>query len=81
MNFSFDNSTQTNTILSTTGTDHTYVNSNNLSAKQNVLDASTNILGIGTSASALNCNNITSNKLANFQSDWNSKIINKPTNF
>jgi hypothetical protein len=59
----------------------THVNSNDLSAKQNVVDASTNILGIGTSVSALNCNNITLNKLTNFQSDWNSTIINKPTNF
>ena len=81
MNFPLDNSTQTNTALATTGTSYTYVNSNDLSTKQNVLDASTNLLGIGTSISALNYNNITLNKPTNFQSDWTSTIINKPTNF
>ena len=49
--------------------------------KQNKLDASTNLLGIGTSISALNYNNITLNKPTNFQSDWSSTVINKPTNF
>jgi hypothetical protein len=78
MNFDFDNSTQTNTALSTTGTSDTYVNSNDLSTKQNLLDVSTNLLGIGTSISALNYNNITLNKPTNFQSDWTSTIINKP---
>ena len=81
MNFDFDNSTQTNTALTTTGTSYTYVNSNDLSTKQNLLDASTNLLGIGTSISALNYNNITLNKPTNFQSDWNSTIINKLTYF
>jgi hypothetical protein len=38
MNFDFDNSTQTNTALTTTGTSYTYVNSNDLSTKQNLLD-------------------------------------------
>jgi hypothetical protein len=49
-----------------------------LSNKQNLLDASTNLLGIGTSISALNYDNITLNKPTNFQSDWNTTIINKP---
>ncbi len=62
MNFPLDDSTQTNTALLTTGTNSTYVDSNDLSTKQNVLDASTNLLGIGTSISALNYNNITLNK-------------------
>ena len=81
MNFPLDDSTQTNTVLLTTGTSSTYVDSNDLSTKQNVLDASTNLLGIGTSIRDLNYNNITINKPTNFQSDWNSTIINKPTNF
>jgi hypothetical protein len=62
MNFSFDTSAQTNTVLSVNGTRYTYANSNDLSTKQNLLDASTNLLGIGTSLSALNYNNITLNK-------------------
>ena len=78
MNFPLDDSTQTNTALLTTGTSSTYVDSNDLSTKQNVLDASTNLLGIGTSIRDLNYNNITINKPTNFQSDWNSTIINKP---
>jgi hypothetical protein len=49
-----------------------------LSNKQNLLNANTTLLGIGTSISALNYNNITLNKPTNFQSDWNSTIINKP---
>ena len=48
MNFPSDNSTQTNTALSTTGTSYTYIDSNDLSTKQNVLNANTNLLGIGT---------------------------------
>jgi hypothetical protein len=81
MDFSFDNSAQTNTVLSTTGTTYTYVNSNDSSAKQNLLDASTNLLGIGTSISAINYNNITLNKPTNFQADWGTTIINKPSTF
>jgi hypothetical protein len=75
MNFPLDSSTQTNTALATTGTSYTYVNTNDLSTKQNVLDASTNLLGIGTSISALNYLNISVNKPTNFQSDWNTTII------
>ena len=78
MNFPLDSSTQTNTALTTTGTSYTYVNTNDLSTKQNVLDASTNLLGIGTNISALNYLNISVNKPTNFQSDWNSTIINRP---
>ena len=78
MNFPLDDSTQTNTVLLTTGTSSTYVDSNDLSTKQNVLDASTNLLGIGTSIRDLNYNNITINKPTNFQSDWATTIINKP---
>jgi hypothetical protein len=67
--------------LATTGTSATYVDSNDLTTKQDVLTASTNLLGIGTSISALNYSSITVNRPTNFQSDWNSTIINKPTNF
>jgi hypothetical protein len=38
MNFPLDNSTQTNTALSTTGTGYAYVNSNDLSTKQDLLN-------------------------------------------
>jgi hypothetical protein len=51
-----------------------FVIANDLSTKQD-------LLGIGTSISALNYNKITLNKPTNFQSDWTSTIINKPTNF
>jgi len=78
MNFPLDSSTQTNTALTTTGTSYTYVNTNDLSTKQDLLNASTNLLGIGTNISALNYTNISVNKPTNFQSDWNSTIINKP---
>jgi hypothetical protein len=76
MNFPFDNSTQTNAALSTTGTSYTYVDSNDLSSKQDLLNTNTNLVGIGTMISALNYSNITLNKLSNFQSDWKSTIIN-----
>ena len=54
---------------------------NNINTKQNILTASTNILGIGSSISALDYAKITLNKPANFQSDWTSTVTNKPTNF
>jgi hypothetical protein len=77
MNFPPDNSTKTNSALSTTGTSYTYVNSNDLSAKQGLLNASTNLLGIGTNISALNYTNISVNKPTNFQSDYNTTVVNK----
>jgi hypothetical protein len=54
---------------------------NNINTKQAILTASTNLLGIGSSISALDYNKITLNKPTNFQADWNSTVINKPTNF
>ena len=51
MNFALDSSVQTNTALAT-GTSYSYINTNDLSTKQYVLNASTNLLGIGTSISA-----------------------------
>jgi hypothetical protein len=70
MNFALDSSVQTNTALATTGTSYSYVNTNDLSTKQYVLNASTNLLGIETSISALNYNNISVNKPIHFQADW-----------
>ncbi len=43
MNFTLDSSVQTNTVLATTGTSYTYVNSNDLSTKPDALNASTNL--------------------------------------
>ena len=63
MNFALDSSVQTNTALATTGTSYSYVNTNDLSTKQYVLNASTNL-------SALNYNNISVNKPIHFQADW-----------
>jgi hypothetical protein len=67
--------------LAATGISYTYVNSNDLTTKQNVLDASTNLLGIGTNISALNYLSISVNhdKPTNFQSDWDTTIINNLT--
>ncbi len=63
MNFALDSSVQTNTALATTGTSYSYVNTNDLSTKQYVLNASTNL-------STLNYNNISVNKPIHFQADW-----------
>jgi hypothetical protein len=49
-----------------------------LNSKQPTLTPLTGLLGIGSNISEINYNNITSNKPTNFQSDWNSTIINKP---
>ena len=81
MNFGLDSSVQTNTVFSTTGTSFSYVNSNDLSTKQDLLISNTNLLGIGTSITAIDYNNITINKPTNFQCDYNSTLINIPTNF
>ena len=52
-----------------------------MATKQNTLTAATNLVGIGSSITALNYNDITLNKPTNFQADWNSTIINKPSTF
>ena len=49
-----------------------------LNSKQPTLTALTNLVGMGNNISEINYNNITLNKPTNFQSDWNSTIINKP---
>ena len=82
MNFNTDTSTQSITSLSLiTGSYNAVATMTDLSAKQNTLTASTNLLGIGSSITQLDYNKITINKPTNFQADWNSTIINKPTYF
>jgi len=49
-----------------------------LNSKQPTLTPLTNLVGMGNNISEINYNNITLNKPTNFQSDWNSTIINKP---
>ena len=63
--------TMTN-IYSKTETD------NLLAFKQATLTAGTTLLGNGGSITAINWNNITTNKPTNFQADWNTTVINKP---
>ena len=82
MNFNTDTSTQSITSLSLiTGSYNGVATKADVNLKQDLLTASTTLLGIGSSISALDFNKITLNKPTNFQSDWNSTIINKPTNF
>jgi hypothetical protein len=50
-----------------------------LNAKQATLTAATTLYGTGGNITGINYNNITLNKPTNFQSDWNTTIINKPT--
>jgi hypothetical protein len=62
MDFPSDSSTQTNTALSSTiETSYTYADSSDLSTKPVLLNASAsaNLLGNGTSITALNYRNIT----------------------
>ena len=82
MEFKNDTSTQSITSLSLiTGSYNGVATKADVNLKQDLLTASTNLLGVGSSISALDYNKITLNKPTNFQSDWNSTIINKPTNF
>ena len=50
-----------------------------INTKQDTLTAGTNLLGVGTSITAIDYNKVSVNKPTNFQADWNSSIINKPT--
>jgi hypothetical protein len=52
-----------------------------LNTKQATLTAATTLFGNGGSITAINWNNITTNKPTNFQADWSSTVINKPTTF
>ena len=47
----------------------------NINTKQATLTAATNLLGIGSSISALDYAKITIGKPTNFQADWNSTIL------
>ena len=49
--------------------------------KQDTLTAATNLLGVGTSITAIDYTKVSVNKPTNFQADWNSTIINKPSTF
>lgn len=64
------------TLLNTSNTLKTFIDN-----KQDTLTASTSLIGNGGSITAINWNNITTNKPTNFQADWNTTIINKPTTF
>jgi hypothetical protein len=50
-----------------------------INTKQDTLTAATNLLGVGTSITAIDYTKVSVNKPTNFQSDWTSTIINKPT--
>ena len=50
-----------------------------INTKQDTLTAATNLLGVGTSITAIDYTKVSVNKPTNFQADWNSTIINKPT--
>jgi hypothetical protein len=54
---------------------------NNIDTKQPILTAATNLLGVGTAITAIDYNKITINKPTNFQSDWNSTVVNIPLTF
>ena len=75
----------TNVLDNFTTSNFVIINSNNLNTKintkQDLLTASTNLLGVGSAITNLDYNNINVNKPTNFQADWTSTIINKPTNF
>jgi len=51
-----------------------------IDTKQNTLTGSTTLLGVGSSITALNYNNITLNLPSTFPSDW-STLANKPSTF
>ena len=86
MNIINDTSSQTTitTYPAVTGTYNPLITSNDLviglATKQNTLTGSTTLLGIGSSITALNYNNITLNLPSTFPSDW-STLANKPTTF
>jgi hypothetical protein len=83
------NDTSSQTVITTlptiTGTYNPLISQTDLNTalalKQNTLTAATNLLGIGSSITAINWNNITLNRPTNFQADWTSTVINRPTTF
>jgi hypothetical protein len=64
------------TLLNTSNALKTFIDN-----KQDTLTASTSLIGNGGSITAINWNNVTTNKPTNFQADWNTTIINKPSTF
>ena len=77
-NIIYDVSTSnTFTLLSLFNSSNTYY-INQIDLKQNLLNASTVLLGIGSNITELDYSKITINKPTNFQADWNTTIINKP---
>jgi hypothetical protein len=86
-----DNSIQSNFTFITTGTYDPLITSNllyttsnilqtNINTKQDILTASTSLLGNGAAITNLAYANI-NGKPTNFQADWTSTIINKPPTF
>ena len=67
--------TTSNYIISTSNILQT-----NINTKQNILTASTSLLGNGAAITNLAYANITG-KPTNFQADWTSTVINKPSTF
>ncbi len=66
------------TLISVFNSNNTYL-SNQLYLKQPTLTSATNLLGVGSAITDIDYNKITLNKPTNFQADWNSTIINKPS--
>jgi hypothetical protein len=64
---------------------YTFYSSNSLNnlinEKQNTLTSATQLLGSGSLITSIDYNKISLNKPTNFQADWTSTIINKPTYF
>ena len=50
-----------------------------INTKQDTLTAGTNLLGVGTSITAIDYTKVSVNKPTNFQADWTTTVINKPT--
>ena len=80
---SFINSNMLSNILIPYITSNVFENKSNIlntaiNTKQNILTASTSLLGDGSAITNLDYNKITLNKPTNFQADWNTTIINKP---
>jgi len=69
-----DNYATSNYVISNSNILNTKINT-----KQDTLTAATNLLGVGSSISALDYNKITINKPSFFPADWGSTIANKPS--
>ena len=80
-NFSFTTgSTYDGTITSNYITNISNILQTNINTKQDILTASTSLLGNGAAITNLAYANVTG-KPTNFQADWTSTIINKPSTF